>query len=55
MKIGSKKIDNALLLQKLKTINKKEWIIFGMLGIGFLVSLLTLIISLFYVLIGNSI
>jgi hypothetical protein len=55
MKIGSKKIDNNLLLDKAKKCNLKNWVYGISFLIGFIFALLTLLVSTFHLLLGYSI
>ena len=55
LKIGAKKIDHNLLLEKAKAANKKDWIIlFGSL-LGYIVAFFTLIITILHIVIGKAI
>jgi hypothetical protein len=54
MKIGSKKIDNQLLFEKLKKGTRKEWLIFSGSFIGFVAAMITVIVAVFSILLGQT-
>ena len=54
MKIGSKKIDNQLLFEKLKKGTRKEWLIFSGSFVGFVAAMITVIVAVFSILLGQT-
>ena len=54
MKIGAKKIDNTLLFEKLKKGTRKEWLIFSGSFVGFIAAVITVIVAIFSILLGQT-
>jgi hypothetical protein len=53
MKIGSKKIDNTLLYEKMKKTSKKDWLLLVASVIGVVFAVITMLISVFNLIMGK--